>query len=258
MASKAMGIGAEAVVNWFTNNADHEAPFFSVWSGRNILFSNISTDFEKAVELINDNIEAAAQNGYDDLMTIKLNCLPQRGQEGSIKSPRYINDKTPVYASFQFRPTGVHPNNFVVPYPRENSNVESAILQKLNGIEERLNSIENDEDLSEDEANKNEKISIAGIANNLLSSPEMQQVIIGFIGNIAQKMFPQKTQQNFAINGIPNIDEMNDEEKINKVIESINILQRVRPQIIEDLINLAEISQTDPNKANWILSMLPK
>jgi hypothetical protein len=255
MASKAMGIGSEAVVNWFTNNADHEAPFFSVWSGRNILFSNINTDFEKAVDLIVENIEAAAQNGYDDLMTLKLNCLPQKNHEGNNKSPRYINDKTPVYASFQFRPVGVHPSSFVVPYDRSGmANNENVILQKLNGIEERLNSIENGEDDDQDENVEDEKTTIAGIANNLLSSPEMQRVIIGFIGNLAQKFLAPKPQ-NLAINGIPNIEKMSEEEK---VLNAVIILQRIRPQIVEDLVTLANIAETDPNKANWILSMLPK
>ena len=253
--NKALGVGTDNVLNWFDTNVNQSEPYYSVWNGKNILFSSCSDDYDACRQLLEDNLRSAEANGYDDIMILKLNvCIPKHHKQ------TFITDKTPVIASYTFRPCQLQKSGYIEPYNGNSNNNTNLILEKLNGIESRLNSLEN-EDVEEIEEEPQTALnSLAGLANTLLSNPQMQQSIVGFITTMINKFIPNNAPTQTAslgINGIPN-NNITMEDKINVVMQCVAVIEQIKPDFINDLVTLANIAQTDPQKANFIMSMLPK
>jgi hypothetical protein len=258
--AKAMGIGIDAVTEWFTTNVSKDEPYYSVWQGRNLVFSSKDEDFEKALNLLEDNLRACEQNQYDELLTIKIHHIAKSAKN------LIITDKTPVIATYTFRVVANQGGGgYMQPYNQGVAAVNysagtTAILEKLNGIDSRLTAIENDEDDEDDEdvaatGAIDVKDGFYALLNNLLSDPEVKSGIVNFIKLGVAKILPMNTNNNVAVAGIPDYDGMD----INKKVETaINVIAQHRPQIVDDLVGLAKIAQTDPNKLQLIMSMLPK
>lgn len=258
--AKAMGIGVDAVTEWFTTNADSNAPYYSVWQGKNIVFTSKEEDFEKALQLLEDNLKACEQNSYDEILILKLHYIT-KGNKHQI-----ITDKTPVVASYSFRVVPLQSGGYMQPYnadqrPAPYGGYGSQIIEKLNGIESRLNAIESDDDDDFEDASTGaieqpNNDGFYGLLNNLLQQPEVKQLAVNILSGIVQKIIPMNTtQQHAQVAGIPDYNNMTVEQKLTT---AINIIAQQRPQIIDDIVHLANIAQTDPNKFNFIMQMLPK
>jgi hypothetical protein len=258
--AKAMGIGIDAVTEWFATNVSKDEPYYSVWQGRNIVFSSKDDDFEKSLNLLEDNLRACEQNNYDELLTIKIHHI-QKNVRNQI-----ITEKTPVIATFTFRvvanQTG---SSYMQPYnPNGMVNYSAgtkAILERLNGIDSRLTAIETEEEDDDDDVEEattgaiNVKDGFYALLNNFLSDPEVKTGIVNMLKFGVAKILPMNINNNVAVAGIPDYDSMD----VNKKVETaINIIAQHRPQIVDDLVGLAKIAQTDPNKLQLIMSMLPK
>lgn len=235
MANKALGIGVNSVLHWFDTNA--ELPYYSVWQGKNLLFQNSSDDMEVAMQKLNDNISAAEQNGYNEVMILKLH--PKKEKSG------YVTDKTEVIASYTFRPSELQ--NYV-PIQQAYNQPNNAILEKLNGIESRIAAIESDdEETEEEEAPKG----VMGMVENLLQNEQIQMAMAGIVTNFLGKILAPKDNKQMALAGIP-------EEQDEKILLAINILKQHDEFLGDDLIKLSEMAVSNNGQFNFLLSMLRK
>jgi hypothetical protein len=259
MANKAMCVGVDAVLSWFEENCEEDAPIYSVWQGNNLLFSYKDTDYTKAVEKLQANISSAANSGFNDMLMLKIH--PNLKEERNYKNAMYITKTTPIIATLFFRCCETNGGGSLFPVGRNEyappmPNVPNVVLDKLNGIESRLTAIEEQEyDEEPTPPQQEQPTTLAGIANHLLNQPKVQEGLINMLTNMVSRFMPIQNQQSPVIGNIPNIM---DEQQIETLINAINVIKQVRPQVINDLVNLANIAQTDPNKCNLILSMLPK
>lgn len=239
--NKADFVGIDNILNWYETNA--EQPYYSVWQGKLLKFGYNEDDKDKGSVLLQDNLMAYQQGGHNEVLILKLHPKKEKGG--------FITDKTPISASANFRVNELQPYVGLTPYFPQNNSGNDAIMQKLNGIESRLTAIEEDPEDEEEYEPQAQKISGLDILNNLLQQPHIQEKLINFGVSLLNRIAPAK-QPTMAINGINDIGE---DERLRTAIE---VLKQVRPQIIEDLVGLAHIAQTDPNKLGFILSMLPK
>lgn len=254
MIKKAMATGEDAVLSWFDSNLDETSPLFSVWNGSDILFSYCGTDAEKSRQVFTENLSAAVENGYDAILTLRLHYMDEKG----INKFRYVNRMTPCFATFMFRPVALESGQ-ILPYNRDTTNYVNGVNNndRIAQLEERLAAYES-EDQEEDlqPVTPLQDNSIAGILNTLLQEPMIKQIVVQKISGWLGVTTPAQTPQ-MAINGIPNDTQMTTEE--HQVLpQAIEILKAHRPQIVADIINLANIAQSNPQKLQMILSFLPK
>jgi len=240
--NKADFVGIENILNWYDTNA--EQPYYSVWQGKLLKFGYNEDDKDKGSVLLQDNLQAYQQGGHNEVLILKLHPKKEKGG--------FITDKTPISASANFRVNELQPYVGLTPFFPQNNSSNDAILQKLNGIESRLTAIEEEPMDEEENEQQPQKISGLDILNNLLQQPHIQEKLINFGVSLLNRIVPPKQPTAMAINGINDIGE---DERLRTAIE---VLKQVRPQIVEDLVGLAHIAKTDPNKLGFILSMLPK
>jgi len=234
--NKALGVGVNSVLHWFETNAEH--PYFSVWdTKKTILFQNSADDMDVAVQKLSENITAAEQNGYNDVLILKLH--PKKEKSG------YVTDKSETIASFTFRPVELPQYQPYQPYQQNNSS--NAILEKLTGIESRLNAIEEEDVEEEVEQPKG----IAGYVETLLQNEQIQSAMAGIVTNFLGKILAPKMSNQMALAGIP-------EEQDEKILLAINILKQHDECLGDDLIKLSEMAVTNNGQFNFLLSMLRK
>lgn len=237
MAKKRSWItGADAVLQWFEANADK--PYFSVWRGRDILFSNNENDFEVAKKKLYDNIVAGEQNDVTEELQLRLHNAPAKG---------YIDNSSKYHSSIYFTPTEYEKLQPAPMYYKNDNHTNNAILEKLNGIESRIAAIEMDEEFEEVEE---KPTGINGIIQTLLNNEQIQMAMIGAATHLLSKFMPsQKT-----VNGIAGIPEEQDE----KIMGAIAVLKQHDPLLGDDLLKLAEMAENNNNQFNFLLSMLRK
>jgi len=228
--------GADNVLNWFEANA--KEPYFSVWKGREILFSNNENDFEAAKDKLHSNIVAGEQNNVTEDLQLRLHYKPAKG---------YINNKSEYHSSLFFTPTEVETMHPATMYYQNNNN-NNAILEKLNGIESRISAIETDEDPEEEEEEEKPK-GINGIIDTLLQNEQIQMAMINAATSFIGKFMPQNKPMGIA--GIP-------EEQDEKIIGAIAILKQHNANLGDDLMKLADMAQNNNGQFNFLISMLRK
>lgn len=227
--------GADNVLSWFEANANE--PYFSVWRGRDILFSNNENDFEVAKQKLHDNIVAGEQNNVTEELQLRLHHAPAKG---------YINNKSEYHSSLYFSPAETEAMQPATMY-YQNSNNKNEILEKLNGIESRIAAIETDEDIEDDEDDK--PTGINGIIDTLLQNEQIQMAMVGAVTSFLGKFMPQNKPMGIA--GIP-------EEQDEKIIGAIAILKQHDAQLGDDLLKLADMAENNNGQFNFLLSMLRK
>jgi hypothetical protein len=129
--------------------------------------------------------------------------------------------------------------------PHNNNN--DLIIQKLNGIESRINAIEEDEEEVEIEDDKPSGIN--GIIDTLLQNEQIQIAMINAATSFLGKFMPKNQQT--AISGIP-------EEQDEKIMSAISILKQHNELLGDDLLKLADMAQNNNGQFNFLLSMLRK
>ncbi len=258
MAAKAMGTGLDAALSWFTSNVEADCPMYSVWNGRDLLYSYTKNDYEECEEHFSDNIKGLIEQNYNELIALRSHKIDKRERERFI----CITVKTPVTSTFFFRPVPLTDRPFFdsskseysertgleTPYSRI-----ARLEEKINNLEEELEAV--DQPMGAIEV-KEPKQDIYSFLNNIIQVPAIQNILIGKLtnllgGNNSQQYTPQ-------IAGIPNTQTTMTAEETNAALEALNVLKQVRPQIVADLINLANIATTNPQKADFIISMIPQ
>ena len=187
--NKAMVTGTKGLMDWLDRNAI--SPYYSVWCGKQLLFSWNDDDKEAGSNKLESDLYAIEQNGVGDLLTVKLHPKKEKGG--------FITDKTPIYASLNFRPAELERSNMygMQPMGSVNSRLES-MLEKM--LENQAILMQQDED--EDDIVERPKSGIEA----LIDSPHVQGLIIAGLS----KMFKLDNQPT----GIAGINEANANEAI--------------------------------------------
>lgn len=188
--NKAMVTGTKGLMDWLDRNAI--SPYYSVWCGKQLLFSWNDEDKEAGINKLESDIYAIEQNGVGDLLTVKLHPNMEKGG--------FITDKTPIYGSINFRPAELERSNMygMQPMGSVNSRLESMLekmLENQNILMQQMQ--DDDEDMVEQPK--------SGI-EALIDSPQVQGMIIAGLS----KMFKLDNQPT----GIAGINETNANEAI--------------------------------------------
>lgn len=127
---------------------------------------------------------------------------------------------------------------YIAGYQQRVGSYNNEILSRLAAIESKMNEPEEEEEI---EVQKPDLIS------GIVSNPEIQNMIIGYIGMIVDRLIPAK--KTVAINGV------NDE---NRLAVALEILQKHDPELESDLFLLASMAENDPGQFQFLLKMLRK
>lgn len=266
MAVKAMGVGLDAALGWFNSNVSDDCPMWSLWSGKDLLFSYNQVDAEQSLEHFETNVGLLVSQSFNDLVTIRSHFLKPNERNDFI----VLSLKTPITSTYYFRPVQLV-NKF---FDTTNSEYykttgEETYGNRLARLEDKLfRKFEEEEEEEEETVNKaeigniNRPNDIYSVLTKIIEIPAIQEAVIGKIMNwLTPKQLTSSRlgDTNYNINGIAaqNVNFMNEVE-LQTLVENINVLKSIRPQILEDLKTLAEIAATNPMKANIILGMLPK
>ena len=188
--NKAMVTGTKGLMDWLDRNSI--SPYYSVWCGKQLLFSWNDDDKEAGINKLESDVYAIEQNGVGDLLTVKLHPKKEKGG--------FITDKTPIYASLNFRPAELERSNMygMQPMGSVNSRLESMLekmLENQNILMQQMQ--DDDEDMVEQP-----KSGIEGLIN----SPQMMSLLIAGV----TKMFKLDNQPT----GIAGINETNANEAL--------------------------------------------
>jgi hypothetical protein len=240
--NKADFVGIENILDWYETNANN--PYFSVWQGKLMKFGYNDEDKDKGKLLLADNLQAYQQGGHNEVLTLKLH--PKKEKNG------YITDKTPICASANFRVNELQSMGNIYPYiSQQQQQPNDLILQKLNAIETRLNSIEEED---EEEIEEEKPQGINGVINNLFANEQIQMAMVGIISNFAQKLLTPKQPVQNTVTALAGINS-NDDEKINIAIDT---LKKYDESLGDDLLRLADIAENNNSQFNFLISMLRK
>ena len=220
MRNDVMFTGVDNILSGFDryNNA-----VFSVWKGKDLLFSNNDTDISQARELLHENIAAYAAAGNNDALKIVFHPEPE---------PKYITNKTAICGTIYVRCSAIESIAQYYPAPP----IDNGIMAKLNVIESRLNALDEDED-------QGEESQFGGIMsgiNELTNNP----VIMAFLGNLFK--LPGQPQ---AIAGIPTSAAFT---------ASMEYLSKVDADFEADIILLAKMAKDSPAQFKFVVNMLRK
>lgn len=199
--NKAMVTGTRGVMDWFDRNS--ASPYYSVWCNRQLLFSWNSDDLEEGRNKLENDLIAIENNGVGDLLTIKLHPKKEKGG--------FITDKTPIYASLNFRPAELE-RAYYSPsaIAGTGSNQLADAIARLTETQNLILS-----KLSEEEFEEEEKEESA--LGKLINNPAVQGLAIGYISKILglNDMNAANLQ-----NGIAGINELNEDEVI-QIVSSL-------------------------------------
>jgi len=240
--NRAMYNGVQDIMNAYDRNAD--TPFYSVWAGRDMIFSFNDDDQEKGRSHLMENLLACEQNEHTDILKIKFH--PK-------KEKLFITDRTPAIATLFVRVCDVNPNRGqYMPMPQnfQQNNQIAELLQKQNemisGLHNRLALIEGDEDEDQSEP-ESENVAMLGKIEDLLNNP-MLNLIIGLLSpKISELMKPQNTITSLAgINEVVGLNNDNDLEILQAALNRLSEHVENLPQTLTKLANYA-----DKNKSQF-------
>jgi hypothetical protein len=228
---KAMVTGTRGIMDWFDRNAT--SPYYSVWVNRKqLLFSWNDDDMEAGRTKLEDDLAAIEQNGVSDLLIIKLHPKKEKGG--------FITDKSPIYASLNFRPAELERPNYGMQqmggmgYSNKMENVLERVLETQNAILTKLNAEELEEE--EDEEPKN-------TIGSLLMQPHVQTLLIA---GVSKLLGLSGMEQQAA--GLAGIDDTNENE-------AILILNSLMSKGVS-IEHLRKLNQMSSAKLSTLLAML--
>lgn len=198
--NKAMVTGTRGVMEWFDRNST--TPYYSVWCNRQLLFSWNSDDLEDGRNKLENDLIAFEQNGVGDLFTIKLHPKKEKG---------FITDKTPIYASLNFRPAELErayysPNAIAGTGSNQLADAIARLTETQNLILSKLSEEEFEEEEKEESA-----------LGKLINNPAVQGLAIGYISKILGLNNMDTTNLQ---TGIAGINELNEDEVI-QIVSSL-------------------------------------
>lgn len=226
--NKAMVTGTTGIMDWFNRNAT--SPYYSVWSGRQLLFSWNENDLEKGTNKLENDLFAIEENGVGDLLTIKLHPKQEKGG--------YITDKTPIYASLNFRPAALERSNMYGSYPAVVSGVNTSKLENMmQQLIENQNLLISKMSMDEEAEEEAPKSTIGA----LLEHPQVQALLIA-----GASKFLGVNPNVSAIAGVPDMECAN---------EAIDLLSQLMSKGVT-VDHLKKLNNMTAAKLNSLLLML--
>lgn len=218
-------------------------PVFSIWKGRDLLFSYNDTDKEQSKACLSDNLEAWQAGGNSDMLKI---CFHPE------KEAKYITNKTPVCATLYVRVNPVTPANFYLPMQQHGQFVSGTqndlLLKKINELESRLSAYEGEDDETEDITGLGKYEGMINGITNLLNNP----VIAGIVTALISKLGSGGNEEN----KLRSVAGIGDEQK--DYNEALLYLSQVDSDFRNDIIRLANLARNNRGQFNWLVSMLRK
>jgi hypothetical protein len=199
--NKAMVTGTRGVMDWFDRNS--ASPYYSVWCNRQLLFSWNSDDLEEGRNKLENDLIAIENNGVGDLLTIKLHPKKEKGG--------FITDKTPIYASLNFRPAELErayysPSHIAGTGSNQLADAIARLTETQNLILSKLSEEEFEEEEKEESA-----------LGKLINNPAVQGLAIGYISKILGLSNMDTTNLQ---TGIAGINELNEDEVL-QIVSSL-------------------------------------
>jgi hypothetical protein len=244
--NKAWLVGPDAVCSWYEEMAEDNSPYYSVWEGKYLRFSYGRDDVAAGSEILRRNMESGKNAGSSDAMILKLHDVPLPKGTG-------ITDKTPYSGSVVFRCCGIEDDATAV-----------YNLSGLGAIERRLKALEG---VGEDKEMK--EGGVMGMLNGILMNPQVGPVVaqaaIGAVFGIINKFLPGVLPSPGGqpgpaptMAGIPNppipATPVNSQEK--NFDWAMDTLEAACPDIEQDLIKFAELSQKNPELFKMVIQQL--
>ena len=243
--NKAMYNGVQSIMDAYDRNS--ETPYYSVWAGRDMVFSYNDDDIEKGRNHLLENLIACEQNEHTDILKIKFH--PK-------KEKTFITDRTPAIATLFVRVCDVNQNRGQIMPMQQNYNQNPQLIQMLEKQNELISGINNRlaliEEEPEPEDNESETEAVIGRIETLLNHPVLNLVLGLVAPKISEFMKPQNNMVT-ALAGVENIENKSDE---NLLIEALDLLSKKVENLPLTLHKLAIYAEKNNSQFNMLVSML--
>ena len=243
--NKAMYNGVQSIMDAYDRNS--ETPYYSVWAGRDMVFSYNDDDIEKGRNHLLENLIACEQNEHTDILKIKFH--PK-------KEKTFITDRTPAIATLFVRVCDVNQNRGQIMPMQQNYNQNPQLIQMLEKQNELISGINNRlaliEEEPEPEENESETEAVIGRIETLLNHPVLNLVLGLVAPKISEFMKPQNNMVT-ALAGVENIENKSDE---NLLIEALDLLSKKVENLPLTLHKLAMYAEKNNSQFNMLVSML--
>ena len=242
--NKAMYNGVQDIMNAYDRNA--EVPFYSVWAGRDMVFSYNDEDAEKGRNHLLENLIACEQNEHTDILKIKFH--PK-------KEKTFITDKTPAIATLFVRVCDVNNRSLMMPMQNNFQNPQLMQLfekqnEILSGLHNRISAIE---EPPEDESDylESESSQLIGRIEGILNNP-LLNLMIGFLSPKIQNLM--QPNNNNIVTSLSGVEDLNNKQQLlNDSLERLNLVVDDLPVTLHKLANYADKNK---DQFNMLLKML--
>lgn len=249
--NKAMYNGVQDIMNAFDRNA--ETPFFSVWAGRDMVFSFNENDMEKGRNHLLENLIACEQNEHTDILKIKFHPKQEKS---------FITDKTPSVATLFVRVCDVNANRSQL-MPMQNFNNTNdrigSLLEKqtelLSGLHNRLSLLENqNEDEDDDEEIEDKTERVLGQINGILGNPAVNMILGLLMPKMNDLLKPVQNPTVTSLAGFENKEIQ--EDQVLDIETALNRLNNHVENLGLTLTKLADYADKNTDQFNMLLKML--
>jgi len=244
--NKAMYNGVQSIMDAYDRNA--EVPYYSVWAGRDMVFSYNDDDIEKGRNHLLENLIACEQNEHTDILKIKFH--PK-------KEKTFITDKTPAIATLFVRVCDVNSNRGqIMPMPQNNYQNPQLInlLEKQNelisGLHNRVSLME--EVPGEEEEAESDTEAVIGRIENILNHP-IFNLVLGLIAPKLPDLMKPKQNVVTSLAGVESVEVENAEELLVKSLERLSDHVENLPLTLS---KLADYADKNKQQFEFLLKML--
>lgn len=246
--------GIDNVVQAYANN---QCAPFALWSGKLQLlkYDGNGPDgykkptIEEGQQLLNEYLNAMYQ-GTTAIYTLRT--------YEDLKEGEKIKPSTEYDTAFNFKINVAQQQEGLIPYTGTRGN--NMIVEELRSLKAEIAAIKSGED--DDDT---EEPSIIGMVNDLVQEPaKLREVAesIAIIGDVVKGFLGMPIQNRVAsighVNRVSDIssDTETQEQKLNRLQNALDELERHDPQIVDHLEQLATIAKRDPKKFKGLIGML--
>jgi hypothetical protein len=226
---KAWLTGKEAVCGWYADMAREESPCYSVWEGKQLLFSYSGDDIDRGMVRLDTNLSLAADSKVSCVYTLRLYNDIKEGKN-------LINEKTPYCASINFRCV-----------PVEQDDLARYKLEGIGYIESRLKALESKKD--------EEPEGWAGMLNGVMQSPQGIQFLTQAAVGLVNKFLPGVFGPVPALAG-PTMGQIPANAGDRTIEWAMEVLLQADPDIEQDLCRLADVALKNPQMFKMLIQNL--
>ena len=235
----ALGIdlrGIDQVIESFNLNG---TPFFAIYQGKDLKFQHLENDIDSASELLQNNLRVLEQGG--STAPLKIVYYYDVNAAGKLTNENIKGSNTfRVCNPGAYNSAGYGSNEIIVPY-RERKN--DAYEQRIAALELQLSEEAEEEEAPQAVGGFN------GVLMGLLNNPQVQEVIIGRLLTVLDKILPPPQNSNAPamVSGASDQD-----EQIKYCLQTLFS----KGMTVADLQKLKNIAETQTLYFNSLLSML--